>query len=120
MPSRPRHASARWQRGSAAALGAPLLQDPRSISTATAWRRNRHCPKCQAQARERWLAARELLDVPYVHVVFTLPHMLHPLCRRNTALLYHLLVRAIAATLLEIAADPRHLGGGHRRGHFQV
>ena len=50
--------------------------------------RNRHCPKCQAQARERWLAAREreLLDVPYVHVVFTLPHALNPLCRRNAAL----------------------------------
>ena len=74
--------------------------------------RNRHCPKCQAQARERWLAAREreLLDVPYVHVVFTLPHTLHPLCRRNAALLYHLLFRASAATLLEVAADPRHLG----------
>ena len=74
--------------------------------------RNRHCPKCQAQARDRWLAAREreLLDVPYVHVVFTLPHTLQPLCRRNAALLYHLLFRASAATLLEVAADPRHLG----------
>jgi hypothetical protein len=74
--------------------------------------RNRHCPKCQAQARDRWLAAREreLLDVPYVHVVFTLPHTLHTLCRRNAALLYHLLFRASAATLLEVAADPRHLG----------
>ena len=53
--------------------------------------RNRHCPKCQAQARERWLAAREreLLDVPYVHVVFTLPHALLPLCHRNAALVYH-------------------------------
>jgi hypothetical protein len=74
--------------------------------------RNRHCPKCQAQARERWLAARqrELLDVSYVHVVFTLPHTLGPLCRRNAACLYHLLFRASAATLLEVAADPRHLG----------
>ncbi len=74
--------------------------------------RNRHCPKCQAQARERWLAMREreLLDVPYVHVVFTLPHTLHALCRRNAALLYQLLFRASAATLLEVAADPRHLG----------
>src|SRR6059036_3450216 len=52
--------------------------------------RNRHCPKCQAQARERWLAARErdLLDVPYVHVVFTLPHALLPLTYRNGARLY--------------------------------
>jgi hypothetical protein len=74
--------------------------------------RNRHCPKCQAQARERWLAMRErdLLHVPYVHVVFTLPHTLHVLCRRNAALLYQLLFRASAATLLEVAADPRHLG----------
>jgi hypothetical protein len=74
--------------------------------------RNRHCPKCQSQARERWLAAREreLLDVAYVHIVFTLPHALDPLCRRNVACLYHLLFRASAATLLEVAADPRHLG----------
>jgi hypothetical protein len=74
--------------------------------------RNRHCPKCQAQARERWLTAREreLLDVPYVHVVFTLPHALLPLCHRNAALVYTLLLQTSAATLLEIAADPRHLG----------
>jgi Putative transposase/Transposase zinc-binding domain len=74
--------------------------------------RNRHCPKCQAQARARWLAAREreLLDVSYVHVVFTLPHTLNPLCRRNAARLYDLLFRASAATLIEVAADPRHLG----------
>jgi Putative transposase len=51
-----------------------------------------------------------LLGVPYVHVVFTLPHTLHALCCRNAALLYHLLFRASAATLLEVAADPRHLG----------
>jgi putative transposase/transposase-like zinc-binding protein len=74
--------------------------------------RNRHCPKCQAQARERWLAARqrELLDVPYVHVVFSLPHKLLPLAYRNSARLYTWLFHASAATLREIAADPRHLG----------
>ncbi len=74
--------------------------------------RNRHCPKCQAQARERWLAAREreLLDVPYVHVVFTLPHALLPLGYRNSARLYTWLFHACAATLREVAADPRHLG----------
>jgi hypothetical protein len=74
--------------------------------------RNRHCPKCQAQARERWLAAREqeLLDVPYVHVVFTLPHTLLPLCHRNAAQLYAWLFQTSAATLREVAADPRHLG----------
>jgi Putative transposase/Transposase zinc-binding domain len=74
--------------------------------------RNRHCPKCQAQARERWLQAREreLLDVPYVHVVFTLPHALLPLGYRNSARLYTWLLHASAATLREVAADPRHLG----------
>jgi hypothetical protein len=74
--------------------------------------RNRHCPKCQAQARARWLAAREreLLDVPYVHVVFTLPHALLPLVRRNAVFVYTLLFQASAATLREVAANPRHLG----------
>jgi hypothetical protein len=74
--------------------------------------RNRHCPKCQAQARARWLAARErdLLDVPYVHVVFTLPHALLPLAYRNSARLYTWLFQTTAATLREVAADPRHLG----------
>jgi hypothetical protein len=74
--------------------------------------RNRHCPKCQAQARERWLHAREreLLDVPYVHVVFTLPHALLPLGYRNSARLYTCLFQTSAATLREVAANPRHLG----------
>jgi Putative transposase/Transposase zinc-binding domain len=74
--------------------------------------RNRHCPKCQAQARERWLHAREqdLLDVPYVHVVFTLPHTLVPLAYRNGTRLYTWLFQASAATLREVAATPRHLG----------
>jgi Putative transposase/Transposase zinc-binding domain len=74
--------------------------------------RNRHCMKCQAQARERWLHAREreLLDVPYVHVVFTLPHGLLPLAYRNSARLYTWLFHASAATLREVAADSRHLG----------
>jgi hypothetical protein len=68
--------------------------------------------KCQAQARERWLHAREreLLDVPYVHVVFTLPHGLLPLAYRNSARLYTWLFHASAATLRDVAADPRHLG----------
>jgi len=74
--------------------------------------RNRHCPKCQAQARQRWLAARdrELLGVPYFHVVFTLPHELNLLCQYNPKVLYSLLFQASAATLLEVAADPKHLG----------
>ena len=74
--------------------------------------RNRHCPKCQAQARQRWLASREqeLLGLSYFHVVFTVPHELNWLCQRNPAVLYDLLFRAAAETLLEVAADPKHLG----------
>ena len=74
--------------------------------------RNRHCPKCQTHARDKWLAARqrELLAVPYVHVVFTLPHELAPLALYNKKLLYDLLFRTSAASLLEIAADSKHLG----------
>jgi len=74
--------------------------------------RNRHCPKCQTGARNRWLAERskELLPVRYVHVVFTLPHQLASLAYQNKRLVYRLLFRASAATLLEVAADPRHLG----------
>ena len=74
--------------------------------------RNRHCPKCQTGARNRWLAERskELLPVRYVHVVFTLPHQLAPLAYQNKRLLYRLLFQASAATLLEVAATPQHLG----------
>jgi Putative transposase/Transposase zinc-binding domain len=74
--------------------------------------RNRHCPKCQTAARERWIAARqkELLPTRYVHVVFTLPHRLAPLVLQNKKVLYDLLFRASAETLLEVARDPRHLG----------
>src|SRR5277367_5137268 len=74
--------------------------------------RNRHCPKCQSQARNRWLAARrsELLATPYAHVVFTLPHQLAPLALQNKEVIYGLLFRASAQTLLEIAADASHLG----------
>src|SRR5437660_1626910 len=74
--------------------------------------RNRHCPKCQTQARERWLAAREreLLATSYFHVVFTVPHELNVLALDNPAVFYDLLFTASAKTLLEIAADPKHLG----------
>jgi Putative transposase/Transposase zinc-binding domain len=74
--------------------------------------RNRHCPKCQGNARAKWLAARsaELLPVPYFHVVFTLPHELSALVLQNKRLLYDLLYRSSAATMLELARDPRHLG----------
>ncbi len=74
--------------------------------------RNRHCPKCQTQARQRWIAAREreLLETQYFHVVFTLPHELHPLVLQNQAELYNLLFRAVAETLREVAGNPKHLG----------
>jgi hypothetical protein len=74
--------------------------------------RNRHCPKCQAGARERWLQARqqELLDTSYFHVVFTVPHELNPLALTSPAVFYDLLFSATAQTLLEVAANPRHLG----------
>jgi hypothetical protein len=74
--------------------------------------RNRHCPKCQANARAKWLAARsaELLPVPYFHVVFTLPHELSALVLQNKRMLYDLLFRTSAATMLELARDPKHLG----------
>jgi ribosome modulation factor len=74
--------------------------------------RSRHCPKCQTNARDKWLAGRnrELLPVQYVHVVFTIPHELSWLALHNKKVIYDLLFRASSATLLEIAADPRHLG----------
>jgi Putative transposase/Transposase zinc-binding domain len=74
--------------------------------------RNRHCPKCQGAARQRWLADRsaELLPVPYFHVVFTLPQQLAPLALQNKRIIYGILFQAVAASLLEVAADPKHLG----------
>ena len=74
--------------------------------------RNRHCPKCQSTARDHWLAerAKELLPVPYCHVVFTVPEPLTALALQNPQLVYGLLFRAVSQTLLEIAADPRRLG----------
>src|SRR5271166_4077788 len=82
--------------------------------------RNRHCPKCQGNARPRWLPARqrELLPTPYVHVVFTLPRELAPLALQNKKVVYDLLFRTSAATLLEVARDPRHLGA--EIGFFSV
>jgi hypothetical protein len=74
--------------------------------------RNRHCPKCQSLDKERWLEQRrdELLQVPYFHVVFTVPHELNPLALTNPKWFYDLLFASASQTLLEIAADPRHLG----------
>jgi hypothetical protein len=74
--------------------------------------RNRHCPKCQGSAQAAWLAGREreLLAVPYCHVVFTLPAQLSPLALQNPRLVYSLLFQAVAETLQTIARDPKHLG----------
>lgn len=74
--------------------------------------RDRHCPKCQGSARARWLEERErdLLPVPYFHVVFTLPEGISSVALQNKRLIYDLLFRAVSETLLTIARDPKHLG----------
>src|SRR5262245_34225304 len=74
--------------------------------------RNRHCPKCQTNARQKWLRRRqrELLPVVYYHLVFSVPHALVPLMWQNKRILFALLFEATAATLLEVAANPKHLG----------
>ena len=74
--------------------------------------RNRHCPKCQAMARAKWLAEKEadLLPVGYFHVVFTLPEQIGRLSLQNPRQIYRILFRAASETLLTIAADPKHLG----------
>ena len=75
--------------------------------------RNRHCPRCQTRAKEAWLAARrrEVLPVPYFHLVFTLPHALNGLIGQCPRALYEMLFGAVSATLTEFAANPRWLGG---------
>ena len=82
--------------------------------------RNRHCPKCQGAARRRWLEARcrELLPLPYFHVVFTLPPALADLALQNKRVVYGILFRATAETLLTIGQDPRHLGA--QLGFFAI
>ena len=82
--------------------------------------RNRHCPKCQTGARERWIQARrrELLPTPYVHVVFTLPPQLAALALQNKKFIYGLLLRTSAETLLQVARHPKHLGA--EIGFFSV
>ena len=74
--------------------------------------RNRHCPKCQGAAAREWLAERatELLPVPYFHVVFTLPAAIADIAYQNKAVIYDLLFKVAAETLITIAADPKHLG----------
>lgn len=75
--------------------------------------RNRHCPKCQALAKERWLAARqaELLPVEYFHVVFTIPHELNLLAGYNQSIIYNILFKAAWVTIHTLGKDKKRLGG---------
>lgn len=97
------------------ALGGQLLRCDGCGHQQWRWHscRNRHCPQCQAQARDAWRQARlrELLDVPYCHLVFTLPHEINALAGAHPRWVYETLMRCVAATLSEFAADPRWLGG---------
>jgi Zn finger protein HypA/HybF involved in hydrogenase expression len=97
-----------------AALGGHVARCEKCAHTLISYNscRNRHCPKCQGAAAKDWLAAREadLLSVPYYHVVFTLPAVIAGIAYQNKAVIYDLLFKASAETLITIAADPRHLG----------
>jgi hypothetical protein len=99
-----------------AALGGHVLRCENDACgyTAIAYNscRNRHCPKCQGATAREWMAARatELLPVPYFHVVFTVPAAIGDIAYQNKAVIYDLLFRASAETMLTIAADPKHLG----------
>ena len=74
--------------------------------------RNRHCPKCQGAAAREWLEEREdeLLPAPYFHVVYTLPGPIADIAYQNKAVIYDILFKASAETMITIAADPKHLG----------
>jgi len=97
-----------------AALGGHVeqCQDCRHTQIAYNSCRNRHCPKCQGAVARDWLEARkaELLPVPYYHVVFTLPAQISDIAYQNKAVIYDLLFKASAETVLTIAADTKHLG----------
>ena len=97
-----------------AALGGHVArcEDCAQITVAFNSCRDRHCPKCQGAAARDWLAEREaeLLPVPYFHVVFTLPAKVADIAYHNKAVIYDLLFKASAETMLTIAADPKHLG----------
>jgi hypothetical protein len=97
-----------------AALGGHVARCEDCAYTTIAYNscRNRHCPKCQGAAANEWLAEREaeLLPVPYFHVVFTLPAAIADIAYQNKAVIYDLLFKVSADTLITIAADPEHLG----------
>jgi hypothetical protein len=97
-----------------AALGGHVARCEKCSHTHIAYNscRNRHCPKCQGAAAKEWLADREaeLLPVPYYHVVFTLPAAIADIAYQNKHVIYDILFKAAAETLITIAADPKHLG----------
>ena len=97
-----------------AALGGHVARCEDCAHTVIAYNscRNRHCPKCQGAAARTWMEERqaELLPVPYFHIVFTLPSALGDIAYQNKRVIYDLLFKAAAETLLTIAADPKHLG----------
>src|ERR671937_225695 len=97
-----------------AALGGHVARCADCAYTTIAYNscRNRHCPKCQGAAAKDWLSDREaeLLPVPYYHLVFTLPAVIADIAYQNKALVYDLLFKVSAETMLTIAADPKHLG----------
>jgi hypothetical protein len=97
-----------------AALGGHVARCEDCSHTTIAYNscRNRHCPKCQGAAARTWMQEREaeLLPVPYFHVVFTLPAAIGDIAYTNKAVIYDLLFKASAETMLTIAADPKHLG----------
>ncbi|MCU7864678.1 MAG: IS91 family transposase [Candidatus Thiodiazotropha sp. (ex Lucinoma borealis)] len=97
-----------------AVLGGHVLHCPSCGQDQIAYNscRNRHCPKCQASAAKRWLEARQqdLLPVDYYHLVFTLPARISEIAYHNKSVVYGILFKAAAQTLLTIGADPRHLG----------
>jgi predicted Zn-ribbon and HTH transcriptional regulator len=98
-----------------AALGGHVARCEDCAYTTIAYNscRNRHCPKCQGAAAKEWLTDRaaDLLPVPYYHLVFTLPAGIADIAYQNKAVLYDLLFKVSAETMLTIAADPKHLGG---------
>src|SRR6266850_3817702 len=97
-----------------AALGGHVERCEKCAHTRIAYNscRNRHCPKCQGAAAREWLSERqaELLPVPYYHLVFTLPAAIADIAYYNKAVIYDILFKAAAETLITIAADPKHLG----------
>ena len=114
LPLHQLKAMAAIERCRSAQLGGHVLRCERCEERQIAYNscRNRHCPKCQSSAAQRWLKARqrELLPVEYYHVVFTLPAPVGELAYYNPAVLYDLLCKTAAQTLLTLGRDPKHLG----------